>query len=88
MAGLEEELINGIRALPSEQVAIIDRWIDSDPEAVQILISAVPSLRPMFEPFINGDGNTAPAPEPVQQQARQGQPGMNSAAMLSQIAGR
>lgn len=86
MAGLEEELINGIRALPSEQVAIIDRWIDSDPEAVQILMSAVPSLRPMFEPFINGDGNTGPAP--VQPRMQPGQTGMNSAMMLSQIAGR
>lgn len=86
MAGLEEELINGIRALPPQQVAIIDRWIDSDPEAVQILMSAVPSLRPMFEPFVNGNGNAEPAM--AQPQMQQGQTGMNSAAMLSQIAGR
>ncbi|KXJ55852.1 MAG: hypothetical protein AXW12_09575 [Thalassospira sp. Nap_22] len=86
MAGLEEELINGIRALPPQQVAIIDRWIDSDPEAVQILMSAVPSLGAMFEPFINGNGGAEPAP--AQPQMQQGQAGMNGAAMLSQIAGR
>lgn len=58
MATLDEQLIDGIAALPPEQIAILDRWIDSDPQAVQILISAVPGLRPMLEPFVSGDGTS------------------------------
>ena len=86
MASLEEDLINGISSLPPEQLAMIDRWIDSDPQAVQILISAVPSLRPMFEPFISGDGrSTGEVPQARSQQVPSG---MNAAQLLTSVAGR
>lgn len=69
MATLDQELIDGIAALPPEQVAILDRWIDSDPQAVQILMSAVPALRPMLEPFVSGDG-TRSNQQPMQAQVQ------------------
>ncbi|MDG4721147.1 hypothetical protein [Thalassospira aquimaris] len=87
MAGLEENLVSGIRSLSPQQVAIVDRWIDSDPEAVQILVGAVPSLRPLLEPFISGDGNMGAAPA-QQMSGQPSQMGANSAQMLMQIAGR
>lgn len=91
MASLEEDLINGISSLPPEHVAMIDRWIDSDPQAVQILVGAVPALRPMLEPFINGDGaGTAPSqgPQAPQTQPQQAPAGMSGAQLLTSIAGR
>ncbi|QDP58364.1 MAG: hypothetical protein Unbinned664contig1000_45 [Prokaryotic dsDNA virus sp.] len=63
MATLDQQMIDGIAALPPEQVAVLDRWIDSDPEAVQILISAVPALRPMLEPFVSGNGTSTNQPQ-------------------------
>ena len=56
MATLEEQLISGIAAMSPQDRAIVDRWIDSDPQAVRILGTAVPALQPMLLPFINGNG--------------------------------
>jgi len=85
MATLEEQIMTGISSLPPQQIALIDRWIDSDPEAVRVLVSAVPGLMPMFEPFISGDGTAQAGVTQNQGAMQRPEPEQRGADMLARL---